>query len=129
MSWQITWASGRRSRKSQSVPCAGRSRSSRHCASGSLSCGAYTALVSGGFTLFTGPISAAIGFHEHRSNELLLEDGHLVGRVQEPILGREAKRTTLVELRQGLGLSHHETLAVGDGANDLAMLAEAGLGV
>jgi phosphoserine phosphatase len=91
--------------------------------------GAYTALVSGGFTLFTGPISAAIGFHEHRSNELLLEDGHLVGRVQEPILGREAKRATLVELRQRLGLSHQETLAVGDGANDLAMLAEAGLGV
>jgi phosphoserine phosphatase len=91
--------------------------------------GGYTALVSGGFTLFTGPIAAMIGFHEHRSNELLIEDGHLVGRVREPILGREAKRARLVELRERLELSRDQTLAVGDGANDLAMLGEAGLGV
>jgi phosphoserine phosphatase len=91
--------------------------------------GGYTALVSGGFTLFTGPISAAIGFHEHRSNELLVAGGKLTGRVQEPILGREAKLATLVELRQRHGLTRDETLAVGDGANDLAMLGEAGLGV
>ncbi len=91
--------------------------------------GAYTALVSGGFTLFTGPISQAIGFHEHRSNRLIVEDGVLVGRVEEPILGREAKLATLVELRERSGLAGHETLAVGDGANDLAMLGEAGLGV
>ncbi|WP_349371307.1 phosphoserine phosphatase SerB [Salinarimonas sp.] len=91
--------------------------------------GAYACLVSGGFTLFTGPISAMIGFDEHRSNLLLVEDGKLVGRVAEPILGRAAKYATLVELRERFGLGEHETMAVGDGANDLAMLGEAGLGV
>lgn len=91
--------------------------------------GAYACLVSGGFTLFTGPISAMIGFDEHRSNILLVEDGKLVGRVAEPILGRAAKYATLVELRERFGLAEHDTMAVGDGANDLAMLGEAGLGV
>ncbi|HVL71710.1 MAG TPA: phosphoserine phosphatase SerB [Beijerinckiaceae bacterium] len=91
--------------------------------------GAHTCLVSGGFTLFTGPIAAALGFHEHRSNRLVIEDGRLAGRVEEPILGREAKRAALVELRGRLRLAPAETMAVGDGANDLAMLGEAGLGV
>ncbi len=91
--------------------------------------GAYTCLVSGGFTLFTGPIAARIGFHEHRSNRLAIEGGRLAGRVEEPILGREAKLAALIELRERLGLGPEETLAVGDGANDLAMLGAAGLGV
>jgi phosphoserine phosphatase len=91
--------------------------------------GAYTCLVSGGFTLFTGPIGAMIGFHEDRSNRLIVEDGKLAGLVEEPILGREAKLATLIELRTRFGLAAHETMAVGDGANDLAMLDEAGLGV
>lgn len=91
--------------------------------------GAYACLVSGGFTLFTGPISAMLGFHEHRANRLVVEDGRLAGQVEEPILGREAKLATLVELRVRLGLGPADTLAVGDGANDLAMLGEAGLGV
>lgn len=91
--------------------------------------GTHCCLVSGGFTLFTGPVAAMLGFHEHRSNRLVVEDGKLAGRVEEPILGREAKYATLVELREKLGLADHETLAVGDGANDLAMLGEAGLGV
>jgi phosphoserine phosphatase len=91
--------------------------------------GTYTCLVSGGFTLFTGPIAQRIGFDEHRSNRLVLEGGTLAGRVEEPILGREAKLAALVELRERLGLSREDTLAVGDGANDLAMLGEAGLGV
>jgi phosphoserine phosphatase len=91
--------------------------------------GAYTCLVSGGFTLFTGPIGAKIGFHEDRSNRLILEGEKLAGLVEEPILGREAKLATLIELRTRFGLSSHETMAVGDGANDLAMLGEAGLGV
>src|SRR6202030_1855129 len=86
-------------------------------------------LVSGGFTLFTGPISRTIGFNEDRGNTLIVEDGKLSGRVAEPILGREAKLATLVELRERLGLSPHDTLAVGDGANDLAMIEAAGLGV
>ncbi|WP_460449123.1 phosphoserine phosphatase SerB [Alsobacter sp. SYSU BS001988] len=91
--------------------------------------GGYAALVSGGFTLFTGPISSAVGFDEHRSNILLTDGTRLAGRVQEPILGKEAKLATLVELRNRFGLAHADTLAVGDGANDLAMLNEAGLGV
>jgi phosphoserine phosphatase len=91
--------------------------------------GAYTCLVSGGFTLFTGPIGAKIGFHEDRSNRLILEGEKLAGLVEEPILGREAKLATLIELRTRFGLAPHETMAVGDGANDLAMLGEAGLGV
>jgi phosphoserine phosphatase len=91
--------------------------------------GGYTALVSGGFTLFTAPIGAMIGFHENRANILEVEDGRFAGTVREPILGREAKRDTLVELRARFGLGAHETMAVGDGANDLAMLGEAGIGI
>lgn len=91
--------------------------------------GAYTCLVSGGFTLFTGPVAAKIGFHEHRSNHLIVEGENLAGRVEEPILGREAKLATLLELRGRFGLAPNETMAVGDGANDLAMLGEAGLGI
>jgi phosphoserine phosphatase len=91
--------------------------------------GAYTALVSGGFTLFTARIGAMIGFDEHRSNVLLTKDGALTGEVAEPILGKEAKRANLERLRQARGLSTSDTMAVGDGANDLAMLGETGLGV
>ncbi len=91
--------------------------------------GAYTALVSGGFTLFTGPVSQALGFEEHRSNVLIVEDGKLAGRVEEPILGKEAKLASLVELRDARALPRTATMAVGDGANDLAMLGEAGIGI
>ncbi|MCE4224296.1 phosphoserine phosphatase SerB [Methylobacterium sp. C25] len=91
--------------------------------------GAYTCLVSGGFTLFTGPIASMIGFDETRANQLDLTDGQLAGTVAEPIVGAEAKRATLLELREKLGLSPEDTMAVGDGANDLAMLGEAGIGV
>lgn len=91
--------------------------------------GAYTALVSGGFTVFTGPLGATIGFDEDRSNRLLVQDGILTGEVAEPILGKQAKLDALVELRARLSLAPAATLAIGDGANDLAMLGEAGLGV
>ena len=91
--------------------------------------GTYTALVSGGFTLFTGPVSVALGFHEHRSNELLIENNRLAGRVAEPILGKEAKLATLKDLARINQLELAQTMAVGDGANDLAMLQAAGLGV
>jgi len=91
--------------------------------------GAYTALVSGGFTVFTGPIGATIGFDEHRSNILLADGGILRGEVAEPILGKQAKLDALIELRARRGLAPEQTLAVGDGANDLAMLGEAGLGI
>jgi phosphoserine phosphatase len=91
--------------------------------------GAYACLVSGGFTRFTGPIGATIGFDETRANVLDVADGHLTGGVVEPIVGAEAKRATLIELRGRFGLSESEVLAVGDGANDLPMLGEAGVGV
>jgi len=91
--------------------------------------GAHTCLVSGGFTLFTSRIAAMIGFNEDRGNMLIVENGKLAGRVAEPVLGREAKRATLIELRERFGLSPRDTLAAGDGANDLAMIEAAGLGV
>jgi phosphoserine phosphatase len=91
--------------------------------------GGATCLVSGGFTLFTGRIARMIGFDENRGNTLIVEDGKLAGRVEEPILGREAKLATLIELRERLKLAPSETLAAGDGANDLAMIEAAGLGV
>ncbi len=91
--------------------------------------GAYAALVSGGFTLFTEVIAGQLGFDEHRANVLLAAGDVLSGKVAEPILGREAKYAALVELRDRMHLAPSETLAVGDGANDLAMLGEAGLGI
>ena len=92
--------------------------------------GAYTCLVSGGFTLFTGRIGAMIGFQEDRANTLLVDsNGWFSGLVGEPILGREAKLATLNELRQRLGLLREDTLAIGDGANDIPMIEAAGLGV
>jgi phosphoserine phosphatase len=92
--------------------------------------GAHTALVSGGFTLFTDRVAAMIGFNENRANVLTVVDGHkLAGTVAEPIFGRDGKRAALLELRQEFGLRSEETMAVGDGANDLDMIVEAGLGV
>jgi len=91
--------------------------------------GAFTCLVSGGFTLFTNRVAAMIGFDETRANTLELEGETLAGRVVEPIFGRESKLAALHELRAERGLKPEETLVTGDGANDLAMIAEAGLGV
>ena len=91
--------------------------------------GAYTALVSGGFTLFTDRIAKTIGFDEARGNVLLVKDGLLTGEVADPIFGRDAKRAALIELRTKLKLQSADTLATGDGANDLDMISEAGLGV
>jgi len=91
--------------------------------------GAYTCLISGGFTLFTNAVAAMIGFQENRANVLKVEDGKLTGDVAEPILGRAAKLATLVELRESFDLDNLDTLVVGDGANDLGMIEAAGLGV
>jgi phosphoserine phosphatase len=91
--------------------------------------GAYTCLISGGFTLFTNAVAAMIGFQENRANELKVADGKLTGEVTEPILGRAAKLATLVELREAFDLDNLDTLVVGDGANDLGMIEAAGLGV
>ena len=91
--------------------------------------GGFAAIVSGGFTRFTGAIAEKLGADEHRANRLEIADDRLTGRVLEPILGADAKLAALRELTARLGLARHETLGVGDGANDLPMLAEAGLGV
>ena len=92
--------------------------------------GARTCMVSGGFTLFTDRIAAMIGFDETRANSLTIVDGRkLAGTVAEPIFGRDGKRAALIELRRQLGLAADETMAIGDGANDMDMIAEAGLGV
>ncbi len=91
--------------------------------------GAHTALVSGGFTAFTGPVAAALGFDEDRANVLLIEAGALTGDVARPILGRQAKIDALEEITARLGLSAADVMAVGDGANDLGMLGRAGAGV
>ncbi len=91
--------------------------------------GAYAALVSGGFTAFTGAIAAKLGFDENRANTLLERDGFLTGEVGLPILGKQAKVDALKEITARLGLSEHDVLAVGDGANDLGMLKRAGTGV
>ncbi|WP_068085867.1 phosphoserine phosphatase SerB [Polycladidibacter stylochi] len=91
--------------------------------------GAYTALVSGGFTAFTSVIATILGFHENKANILLETDGQLSGEVAMPILGKQAKLQRLNEIMQEQNLADEETLAVGDGANDLAMIEAAGLGV
>ncbi len=89
----------------------------------------YAVLVSGGFTGFTGPIAKKLGFDQHFANTLLLKDGRLTGQVKEPILGGEAKVSTLISMTSEQGIGADQVLAVGDGANDLGMLHMAGLGV
>ncbi|ASY63641.1 Phosphoserine phosphatase [Sinorhizobium sojae CCBAU 05684] len=91
--------------------------------------GHYTALVSGGFTVFTGPIAERLGFHENRANILLEENGKLTGEVARPILGKQAKVDALIDISERLGISTADVIAVGDGANDLGMLQLAGSGV
>jgi phosphoserine phosphatase len=91
--------------------------------------GAHCVLVSGGFTFFTSRIARAAGFHSDQGNTLL-DDGHtLTGKVGEPILGREAKLAALQTEAARLNLKPSDTLAMGDGANDLAMIEAAGLGI
>ncbi|SEK71675.1 phosphoserine phosphatase [Roseovarius azorensis] len=91
--------------------------------------GAYAALVSGGFTVFTQAVAATLGFDENRANTLLTKGGRLLGDVARPILSRAAKVQTLEEISARLGISCADVIAVGDGANDLGMLARAGSGV
>jgi phosphoserine phosphatase len=91
--------------------------------------GARTCLVSGGFTYFTQRVAADAGFDDQQANVLLDDGTALLGTVHEPILGREAKLAALEAEVKALGISEQETLCVGDGANDLAMIKRAGLGV
>lgn len=91
--------------------------------------GATCALVSGGFTFYTERIARRLGFDVQQANRLEIADGRIAGTVAMPILGREAKLEALQRLARECGLTEHETLATGDGANDLAMIKAAGLGV
>jgi phosphoserine phosphatase len=91
--------------------------------------GGYAAIVSGGFEPFTETVARWLGADEHRANRLGIAGNRLTGELLEPILGADAKLEALRDIAARVGLAPHETLAVGDGANDLAMLAEAGLGV
>src|SRR3954466_8393997 len=91
--------------------------------------GAYTCLISGGFTLFTDAVAAQIGFQENRANQLKVSGGKFTGEVAEPILGRATKLATLIELAESFDLDDIDTLVTGDGANDLGMIEAAGLGV
>jgi phosphoserine phosphatase len=86
-------------------------------------------LVSGGFGFFTSRVAKEAGFHVERGNVLLDDGAALTGEVAMPILGREAKLQALEEGVAGFGLGFEDSLAVGDGANDLAMIQKAGLGV
>lgn len=86
-------------------------------------------LVSGGFTYFADRVAAGIGFDAARANILGVADGVLDGTVAEPILGAEAKRATLVAEAARLGIGLEQTIAIGDGANDIPMLRAAGLGI
>ncbi|UUX49482.1 phosphoserine phosphatase SerB [Nisaea acidiphila] len=91
--------------------------------------GAYTALVSGGFTSLTAPVRERLGFHTDRANTLHVADGAFTGTVGEPILGRDAKLVALNGFCAELGIDAADAVTVGDGANDLAMLQAAGTGV
>lgn len=91
--------------------------------------GAFTAIVSGGFTAFTGHVAGTLGFESHEANTLIIEDGRVTGRVGEPILGQAAKVEALHRLTDRLAIAAEDVIAVGDGANDIPMLQLAGLGV
>ena len=91
--------------------------------------GAYCLLVSGGFSAFADRVAKALGFDKAVSNSLPAEGGRLTGRVPAPVVGAEAKRNALLDAAAEQSVDLADTLAVGDGANDIPMIAAAGLGV
>jgi phosphoserine phosphatase len=91
--------------------------------------GASCLLVSGGFLSFAEPVARTVGFDRVRANRLVFAGGKLSGEVGDPIIDAMAKRESLVEAREQLGLKREDVLAVGDGANDKLMIEEAGLGI
>ena len=91
--------------------------------------GVRCVLVSGGFTFFTARVAELAGFHADRANRFVMVGEALAGAVEEPILGREAKLAALREESARLRVQPSAAIAIGDGANDLAMIEEAGLGV
>ncbi len=91
--------------------------------------GAHAALVSGGFRQFTQTVAAKLGFDRNEANDLMIENGRLTGEVREPVLGAAAKLDALHRISAQLGLDPADSIAVGDGANDIPMLRAAGMGV
>lgn len=91
--------------------------------------GGHAILVSGGFTRFAEPVAAEIGFDRAIANYLKIAHGKLTGTVRKPIVGSDTKEKTLLAALDELGIGAAESMAVGDGANDLAMIRRAGLGV
>src|SRR5690606_22883930 len=91
--------------------------------------GLHTVLVSGGFTYFTERLKTRLGFDATHANALEIRDGKLTGRISGPIVDAAAKAAVLRDARHQLGLAQEQSIAFGDGANDLLMLREAGLGV
>ena len=91
--------------------------------------GAKCYLISGGFDFMTRPVAALCGFHDHHANHMHLDDGKIVGTVKAPVLDRNAKAHYLAHYCRIHGISIREAVTIGDGANDLAMLGAAGMGV
>ena len=91
--------------------------------------GAYTVLVSGGFSFFTETIAKMAGFNEDRANKMIIQHGALTGEIAEPILDRDAKLETLKTISKEKKIPLIDTMAIGDGANDLPMIMKAGIGV
>ncbi|PHS24135.1 MAG: phosphoserine phosphatase SerB [Robiginitomaculum sp.] len=91
--------------------------------------GAATALVSGGFTFFTNRVAQLAGFTDHQANEILEDNGILTGAVASPVLGRQAKAEALQTYCEDQSITPEQVLAIGDGANDVAMVSAAGLGI
>ena len=91
--------------------------------------GASCLLVSGGFLSFAEPVARTVGFDRVKANRLVFAGGKLSGEVGDPIVDAMAKREALIEVRDELGLSNGDVLAIGDGANDKMMIEEAGLGI
>ena len=91
--------------------------------------GAFTALISGGFSYFTDRIRESVGFHTSLGNHLGMENGKLTGKVIPPIVGKEIKLEMLIDMAEQQGLGITQTLSIGDGANDVPMLTKAGMGI
>jgi phosphoserine phosphatase len=91
--------------------------------------GAMCVLASGGFSCFTEPVATKLGFHVSHGNTLEIRAGRLIGKVSDPVLDHQSKLSFLQHYQKTCELDFSEILAVGDGANDLAMISAAGLGV
>ena len=91
--------------------------------------GATCLLVSGGFRHVTGYVADKLGFDDHFGNEFIIEDGRLTGKVKQPIQDKNTKLRILNDFCDHLDIMHEEVMAIGDGANDIPMLQEAGFGI